>query len=392
MAIKGLTDRVVPAFPRLGKLRKGGERPSSGNRPGKELPHWRFVAENPAVLEAFEAAYGAAPTELDVYLPYASIEDNFQAWQEEWVAGGLKHRCDGETCVLWLADDGTYSQRPVPCPGGCKPVGRLNVILPALLRAGHVGYVTMETHSINDIAGLQGTLLAVAEARGTEDMRGIGFCLRRVQRQISTPSGGGKRARRNKWMVELIPAAQWVVAQLEASQDAAMGALPSPGGPDPDEAPDEEGQDDGETIEGQVRQVDKGDGVEEPPSQAPPARPWPAERIRDAILAKARRIGDDRTPDANYVGFVASRLADLFGDAAADVKTAKRHSLLRYIFDCESTAALTMGECKALLAWSTDEIQENGATVLLPNEDAIWEAAAMVRAHEAGAGQQEMGL
>jgi len=390
MAIKGLTDRVVPAFPRLGKLRKGGERPSSGNRPGKELPHWRFVAENPAVLEAFEAAYGAAPTELDVYLPYASIEDNFQAWQEEWVAGGLKHRCDGETCVLWLADDGTYSQRPVPCPGGCKPVGRLNVILPALLRAGHVGYVTMETHSINDIAGLQGTLLAVAEARGTEDMRGIGFCLRRVQRQISTPSGGGKRARRNKWMVELVPAAQWVTAQLQVSQETAMGALPSPGGPDPDEAPDEEGQDDGETIEGQVMQVDKGNG--KAPAPKFPPRPWGAEDARRAILAKVQHINDDSAATGEFRNFVAGRMNDLF-DADPTTKNAKRHSVLLYLFGIDTSAKLTKGQCKALRAWCVDETKDNdGQTILLPNEHAIQEAAAMAKAYEAGAGQQEMGL
>jgi hypothetical protein len=390
MPIVGLTDRVAPAFPRLGKLRKGGARPVSGERPGTELPYWRFVAENPLVLQAFEAAYGKEPTELDVLLPYASIAGNYEAWQEEWVAGGLKHRCDGETCVLWLADDGTYSQRPVPCPGGCKPVGRLNVILPALLRAGHVGYVTMETHSINDIADLQGTLLAVAEARGTEDMRGIGFCLRRVERQISTPSGkDGKRARRTKYMVELIPAARWVVAQLEARQDAAMNALPAPSVPVLEDAPEDDDADDGETIEGQVTHVEQGEAEDDAPPQAPVARPWPAERIREAIVEKTRRLGDDEAASREFKGFTNGALTDLFGDRHLAERNAMRKSVLMYVFGVDTSDALTKGQCKALCAWARDEGDEGASA---PNQYAISEAVAMVAAYEESKGQGTLAI
>lgn len=221
MSIRGLTDNARAAFPTLGKLRKGAPRPND-RQPGVELPYWRFDGANKDIEAVFASVYGERPTEVEVLLPYARIEDNFSAWKEAWGAGGLLHRCDGETCVLWLTDDGTYSREQVPCPGGCKAVGRLNVLLPGLLRAGHVGYVTMETHSINDILSILGTLRATAEARGVEDMRGILFILRRQFELISTPAGNGKRARRAKCMVKLVPATEWVRAQIEHLQRAAL--------------------------------------------------------------------------------------------------------------------------------------------------------------------------
>ena len=215
MPIKGLTDTAQPFFPRIGKLRKGGPRPKDGRAPGRELSYFRFTSDNPKVVAAFQQTYKDEPQEIDVYLPYRKIRDAFSTWKEEWRAGGLVHRCDGETCTVWLTEKGTYSRKPKPCPGGCKEVGRLSVVIPALLRAGFVGYVTMETGSLHDIISIQSSLLATVEHRGTEDLRGIGFVLRRVQREISTPTAEGKRVRRKKWMVELQPAARWVTAQLE---------------------------------------------------------------------------------------------------------------------------------------------------------------------------------
>jgi len=220
--IRGLTDTVNPAFPYIGKLRKGGPRPEDGKRPGPDLDHFRFTSERQEVLDAFHQAYGEEPRELDVYLPYARIEDNFDTWREAWKAGGMLHRCDGKTCTVWLQEDGTYSTEPIPCPGNCKQVGRLSLILPALLRAEHVGCVTLETHGNHDLMSIQKALLATAEARGSEDLRGIGFCLRRVQEAVSTPGSNGTRVRRKKWLVKLEPAAVWVRAQLEASRAQAL--------------------------------------------------------------------------------------------------------------------------------------------------------------------------
>jgi hypothetical protein len=220
MPIKGLTDRdsIQPRFPRIGKLRKGDEKVSD-RKPGAELNYWRFTSDRDGAVEAFAAVFGSQPQRVQVYLPYAGVEENFQTWKEEWGAGSLKHRCDGETCTIWLGEDGRYHQEPKPCPGGCKEVGRLELIIPELFQAGHVGTVTMETHSLNDLISITETLMKTAELRGDNPLglRGILFNLRRVPEQISVPGFGanaGKRQRVEKWLVKIEPAVDWVQAQM----------------------------------------------------------------------------------------------------------------------------------------------------------------------------------
>lgn len=272
MPIKGLTDIARPAFPRIGKLRKGG--PKGERRPGEDLKHWRFTSDNQAIEKAFAKAYGHEPQELDVLLPYAAIEDNFSTWKEKWIAGGLLHRCDGETCTVWLTPAGTYSQQPIACPGECKEVGRLEVILPSLVRAGFVGYVTMETGSLNDIIAIQSALLATKEARGYEDMRGIMFVLRRVEETISTPGTEGKRVRRKKWLVKLQPAARWVQAQLEAAQQRAMLPMDTRTG---------------EVIDSTAREVADEEPAAEPSAKAEPKRAAQTETPKERSESEERQ-------------------------------------------------------------------------------------------------------
>ena len=212
MPIKGLTDRdsIKPQFPRLGKLRKGGPK-TNPKKPGLELDHWRFTSDSADVAQAFIEIYGDQPRVVNVYLPYATLEDNFSTWKEAWAAGGLQHRCDGETCVIHRKGAG-YSTEPVPCPGGCKEVGRLIVVIPELVQAGHIGTVTMETHGNHDLRAVAGVLLAIEaemERSGRHpDLRGIPFSLARVQEEVSAPGWGdnaGKRQRVKKWNVRLWP-------------------------------------------------------------------------------------------------------------------------------------------------------------------------------------------
>ena len=233
MPIKGLTDSVQAAFPRIGKLRKGGEavRDNNGNvtRMGKDLEYFRFTSERPEAQAAFEEAYGENPALVTAYLPYATAEANFACWKEKWKAGGLVHRCDGETMTIWMGPEGQYHREPKPCDGGCDEVGRLSLIIPELVKAGFVGYVTLETHGINDLLSIQASLLAAFDARGGNPLglRGILWSLRRVKEKISTPMGNGKRARRDKWLVKLEPAADWVTLQLQSAHNATM-MLPPP--------------------------------------------------------------------------------------------------------------------------------------------------------------------
>lgn len=217
MPILGLTDRGA-AFPRIATLRKGGPKVSD-RQPGQDLKdHFRLDTQDAEVAQAFQRAYGDTPNDIRVMLPYATAAENFDCWQEEWSAGALRHRCDSRTCVRYLHEDGTYHDDPRPCPGGCKPAGRLVIWIPELQRAG---VIVVPTTSIWDIIELQSNLDAAQAMRG--DLRGIPFILRRAPRKISTPGGqDGKRRRLEKWLLSIEPAPDWVRLQLAATARAAL--------------------------------------------------------------------------------------------------------------------------------------------------------------------------
>ena len=219
MAIIGLTDRGA-SFPQIGVLRKGGEKKDE-RKPGPDLKHFRFDTDDEDALSAFHSIYGDEPRAVRVFVPFATVAENFEAWREEWTAGSLKHRCDGQTCVRWL-NGSAYSDKPKPCPGGCKPTGRLKVIIPELKR---LAYVTVLTTSIHDIMTIQANLMALEAARN--DLRGIPMLLRRSPREISTP-GNGNRVRREKWLITIEAQPSWVELQLTAQQRAALPAGNAP--------------------------------------------------------------------------------------------------------------------------------------------------------------------
>ncbi|NBC16576.1 MAG: hypothetical protein GVY18_04570 [Bacteroidetes bacterium] len=223
MPIHGLTD--TPRLPQIGDLRKGA--PKTGNRPGQDLEHFRFTSEEPGLEARFRDEYGEAPRELSIRLPYATADENFDAWLEEYRAGGLVRRCDGSACVLWQTPEGEYSDAEKPCaqdespPCQCKETGRLHIILPALER---MGTVCVHTTSVNDIKTLHGALSAlerIAQASG-RDLRGVPFVLKRRPRKISTPGQNGQRVRREKWLLTIEPEPQWVSLQLQEAKQRAL--------------------------------------------------------------------------------------------------------------------------------------------------------------------------
>lgn len=359
MPIKGLTDNVTPRFPRLGKLRKGGEKNAKGQY-GPDLDHFRFTSENPAIVQAFRDAYGAQPVALHVYLPYPQVDMNFATWKEQWSAGGLMHRCDGETCQIWRTPQGTYSQQPKPCPGGCDEVGRLTVILPELIRAGFVGYVTLETHSLHDLMNMTATLLAVAQERVNDPrgLQGIEFVLRRKQETISTPGKDGQRVRRDKWLVSLEPVASWAQTYLALSAGASL-AIEAPSNVDPETGEVLDGET-GEVIDAPAPRVvveppkptsgnsDKGvtiDGSPTEPAYKRLPRPWPAnvavEAIRDMAAVTKNELPDNGAWKA-LIGHLDS----------APFDTAKRHALMREVFGVDSSKALNGHQRYALNAWA----------------------------------------
>ncbi len=292
MPIRGLTDQARVAFPVVGKLKKGEPRTEEDIRAGKPLrdtDHFRFAEIIKGAGAAFAAVYHDDPQLINVLLPYRTVEENFSTWKEEWGQGGMKHRCDGETCVVWLDTQGNYQRTAKPCPGNCHEVGRLSVWIPELLAAGKIGTVTVETHSKNDILSVQGALQRAADMRGDhpDGLLGISWVLSRRPVKISTPGKDGKRLRREKWLLFLEPSALWVRNRVEGAQRVAMlpaatmsteAAAPAVRTPEPEEAEfDEVGEGPTAVTEnGEVIEETAGMKVEticEPPPEPKPLEP-----------------------------------------------------------------------------------------------------------------------
>jgi len=210
-----LTDRetLKPRFPRIGKLRKGGEK--SAQKPGPDLDHFRFTSNNAAAVEAFNKIYGENPRVIRAVLPYHDYDDCFSSWIECWDRSGLVFRSDGEHWVLWR--DGAQYKRGKKAHEdreGQKIVGRLEFVIPELWEAGHRGTVTLETHSNHDLRNIGGVLLAAESGR--DSLYGMQFVLRRVEEEISTPGWGereGQRSKTKKWLVKLDPPHQTLLLE-----------------------------------------------------------------------------------------------------------------------------------------------------------------------------------
>lgn len=230
MGIKNLTGKS--SFPQIGVLRKGDEKPEGSNKPGKDLDYFRFDTQDDEAMDMFCEYYKDKPRAIRVFLPFQTVDENWDAWQEEWTASSLKHRCDGENVVLWL-DKGKYSREPIACPykairekdpdfkGGCKASGRLKVIIPEL---GRLAYVMVLTTSKNDIMSIDSSLRALYDGRGT--LVGIPLILRRVEKEISTPRGEN-RARVTKSLITIEAQTDWASLHIRALQERSMPQLES---------------------------------------------------------------------------------------------------------------------------------------------------------------------
>jgi hypothetical protein len=207
------------SFPRAGVLRKGAPKPERG--PGRDLTYFRLDPIDEQTGKDFAEHYGDEPRSINVFLPYATTDENFQCWQEEYSASELKHRCDGEYVYERDKRTGQLEKTDRPCPGGCQEVGRLTVIIPELRR---FAYVTVLTGSAHDLAELLSNLQAIEMLQ--RDLRGIPMVLRRIKRMISTPDDRtGKRARREKWLLNIEVAPQWARSMLTSMERHAMPLL-----------------------------------------------------------------------------------------------------------------------------------------------------------------------
>lgn len=387
MPIVGMTRRqdVEEATHRLvyGVLRKGGPK-TEHTKPGPELEYWRFTSERPDLVAAFVSAYPDKPKVVDAYLPFPDIERNWQTWFEEYDAGGLRHRCDGRTMTRWRKPDGSYQDGEQPCPyfagrertqanPGCKQVGRLYLVIPALIKAGFVGLVTMETHSINDLISITTSLMDI-ESKAGGRLNGILLSVIRVKETISTPAwkdedkAAGKRNRTKKNMVKVVPQAEWVMAhlQVEAQEQMALAAgkpfeIASRSQSAADDWGDDEDQPEFEEPElpdtsSDADDIEEGEFTPDPDTAA----------IKSHILALvADKEWKIEPANAEQVKKINMAWAILIPDADT------RHAVREYLLDHDSSA-YTRGEIASLLTWFDMQRDEEGA--LVPGAQAIEDA------------------
>jgi len=207
MAIKGMTDRqtLKPALPRLGRLRKGGEK-TNPKKPGPDLDYFRFTSKNPEIVTAFHNFYGDTPRLINVVIFQDTTEEAFPSWIEAWDASGMVFRSDGNNWLVWReGSQYVTGKKPHEDHPDQFDVGRLEVLIPELLQQGFVGTVTMETHGNHDLRNITSVLYAAERERGGS-LRGAQFILKRVEEEISVPGWGDrsdKRSKAKKWLVKL---------------------------------------------------------------------------------------------------------------------------------------------------------------------------------------------
>jgi len=247
MPIKGLTDRNEGGFACIGMIRKGA--PKGADRPGEDLHYFRveFGEKDTETNQEFLRAFGDKPADIVVVLPFPELERCWEAWREAYLAGALIHRCDGENVQyainaktgekLVVNGRSTSTGQSIKCDGAavayytnkktgkndpvyCRPVGRLRVMIPALKR---IAYLVVHTTSIHDIINISEQLRGIANLR-RGNIAGIPLLLKRRPRQVSTPGEGGKRVRREKWLISIEADPKWARAQFEAMESMALPA------------------------------------------------------------------------------------------------------------------------------------------------------------------------
>lgn len=317
MPIKALENRPASsALPIIARLYKGGE--STGNRPGKDLDHFR--AEFPEHLKAeleplWQKLYGSEPREFSAVLAGGNADEVWQAWYEKWATAGLVRRCDGENIVQQYADGKMNYTGCGPCQQekecGCAPSGRLRLILPELWQAGYIGVVALTTHSIYDIGEVTAFMSMVSQMTRGASLFGVPVVFGRRAKEITIPradlASGRTKSTKSLLYIQLAPA--YAVSLLQGVTQ--MAALPANVDPDTGE------------ITGAAPSLPPGPVVIEPSAGDPPPPMW----------------YDDATKVDQFWAFVSNLIVFDDDKAAAEV--------LERIKD--ETGALTATNLKALM-------------------------------------------
>ena len=400
-----------PDLPTLGTIRKGGKRGTSkrgGFGGGDDLAHFRVEflegAESDAA-QAFRAKYGAAPTALTVWLPYAEIWRNWRLSFEAYdKTGTLVMATDGDeadSVVKFCRDDkariGTrYTPGTDPA---VKPRARLAVVVEEIGRMGTLDFITT---SRIDIERITDALLYYFGPREDGGMglpcSAVPLYLYRRPEEISVryqaKDGNMVSQRKEFSLVQLEIAPEWVEQRLLAmrAQSAALarGDAPAAALPAGDFDDYEVDFETGEIIDAaaQLGGEESDDHLLPPPAQnngatlpgwwgdeptklqgLPPTRPWSGVHARLALRHKALRMArerGDRPAASGKRGVLVGALNKLVGNV-------RRKTLLLMTFGDDSSKTLTDCQCQATLDWLGGDAEIVAAEAL--NIVAAWWSA-----------------
>lgn len=182
--------------------------------------------------ERLPAAFWQVTTEASA-LPCLLLPEQLNAftqWFEMWTGAGCQRRCDGDTeilsgkkCMCPFDLDERMAQAAELQPRACKPVTRLNVMLPDL---AHYGVARLESHGYNALAEIAATVqLHAAAAAASPDVQFLPAELRIERRSVRRP---GQATKNFVVPVVAIPELPAITAARRAA--LGKGAAELPGG------------------------------------------------------------------------------------------------------------------------------------------------------------------
>ena len=255
--IKTHAQQMELRLPRIGTIRKGAPKPTTG--PGKDLDYFRLDRAAPDVVTAWNAAFGPQPKALSGILPYSDPAENLSIWDELWKGKRMLWRGDGERLHVKL--DGNGYVRYAPGNGPAQPaaagefvdklkvarVSRLRLLLPQL---GVAGIFEVMSSSAIDADELWANLMWVKSIVAT--LQGAPVTVFRAERQFNVPKDNGETMIVKKHMLHLMLDGRSLSALLPAP-GGKPGLLPPPvapvaltAGPGQTEADDDDAPEDGE--------------------------------------------------------------------------------------------------------------------------------------------------
>lgn len=229
MAIKGLSDRGM-AFPQIGRIRKGiklkQNMPDGSTRElPQDLDYFRveFAEGEESAASEFTNIYGDQPDEINVLLPLR-MEDTWDAWLEAYARGRMVAKSDGEK-FIYMRDQnmnvtvrngedadgeevpylGERGREQAVCGSMLKPVGRLKVVIPELMRRAYLELKTTSYHDVDNLSRQIRSIYGIEELMG-----GIPLVLRRKPHMITVPGKGGSSFRKKMYLISIEPKQEWV--------------------------------------------------------------------------------------------------------------------------------------------------------------------------------------